>query len=128
MYYLKKYVTSLLILEVIILLAGYFISVKYDSTPEFTEILSLSALFLGNNALILFIFFRGQTREPESQTMHSLVAVSLKFIVELGIALVWFLIAKKTEMQSVLLFFVLYLSFTLFSILMILKTLKYKSL
>jgi hypothetical protein len=44
------------------------------------------------------------------------------------IALIWFFVAKKTSLQSVLIFFVLYLALTLFSVLIILKTLKNKSL
>jgi membrane protein implicated in regulation of membrane protease activity len=70
----------------------------------------------------------GQKKTPGSQTIFSLVSVSLKFILEMVLALIWFLVAKKTEVSSVILFFVLYLAFTLFSILHILNTLKNKSL
>jgi hypothetical protein len=41
---------------------------------------------------------------------------------------IWFFIAKKRGLSSVILFFVIYLTFTLFSILIIRKTLKSKSL
>jgi hypothetical protein len=74
------------------------------------------------------IFFRGQKRDPQSQTMHLLVALGIKFIIELIIALLWFFVAKKSGLESVILFFVLYLAFTLFSVLVVLKTLKYKPL
>jgi hypothetical protein len=60
--------------------------------------------------------------------MHTLLSVSFKFIIELILALIWFIVAKKTTFHSVLLFFVLYLAFTLISIWLILKTLKYRSL
>jgi hypothetical protein len=40
----------------------------------------------------------------------------------------WFFIAKKTGLPSVILFFVLYLAFTLFLILVMLRTLKNRSL
>jgi hypothetical protein len=76
----------------------------------------------------IVIFLKGQTKEPDSQTLYSLVAVSLKFLLELVLALVWFIVAKKTSLPSVLIFFVLYLTFTLFSIWVILKTLKNNSL
>ena len=63
-----------------------------------------------------------------NQTLHSLVAVSIKLLLEMVFALVWFILVKKTGLPSVLLFFVLYLAFTLFSIFIIVKTLKNKSL
>lgn len=80
------------------------------------------------SVLTLTIFFRGQTREPASQSMHSFISISSKFLAELIFAFVWFFLAKKTGMQSVILFFVLYLAFTLFSVIIILKTLKNNSL
>jgi hypothetical protein len=42
--------------------------------------------------------------------------------------LLWFIVAKKTSLQSVLMFFVLYLTLTLFTLCVILKTLKHKVL
>jgi hypothetical protein len=44
------------------------------------------------------------------------------------LALVWFFIAKKTYAPSVLMFFVIYLTFTIFSIFVILKILTNSSL
>jgi hypothetical protein len=126
--YIKKYLFPLLLLEIVAIIAGYLVSQNCGCNLIFGEIVLLSFLFLLNTLVALFIFFRGQDRGPESQTMHSLVALTLKFLIELAIAFVWFIIAKKTGITSVLSFFVLYLTFTLFSVLLILKTLKYKSL
>ncbi len=84
--------------------------------------------FTINTGISLFIFFRGRSKEAESQTMHTLISISLKFVIELFIVLAWFFISKKTGLTSLLLFFVLYLSFTLFLVFLILKTLKNKSL
>jgi hypothetical protein len=126
--HLKKYFFHLSILEIIVLSAGILFLRFYKLNLTFADIILLSGFFTINTAIALFIFFRGQERDPESQTMHSLVAVSLKFLVELFIAFVWFFISKKSGLQSVILFFVLYLTFTLFSVLIILKTLKYKTL
>jgi hypothetical protein len=93
-----------------------------------TEIDILSSLFSVIVIISLGIFLKGQSKEAESQTLHSLLSVSIKFLLELVLALVWFIVAKKTSFPSVLLFFVLYLSFTLFLVWVILKTLKDKSL
>jgi len=57
-----------------------------------------------------------------------MVAVSIKLPLEMVLALIWFFVAKKTFASSVLLFFVLYLALSLYSIYFILKTLKSRSL
>ncbi len=93
-----------------------------------SDIIILSAVFTVVTSIAIVIFFRGNERNPESQTMHTLVAVSLKFILELILALVWFIVAKKSSFHSVFIFFVLYLTFTLVLVGIILKTLKNKSL
>jgi hypothetical protein len=60
--------------------------------------------------------------------MHSLVAIGLKFLIELVFAFLWFFVGKKTGLSDVILFFVLYLAFTLFLLMVIVKELKHKSL
>lgn len=94
----------------------------------YQEVSYASAIFTVISLAVLIIFFRGQRREPAAQTMHTLAAVSIKFIAELIFAFIWFFTGKKTGIPSVVLFFVLYLTFTLFSVIVILKTLKSKSL
>ena len=84
--------------------------------------------FSAISIITISIFFKGQTKETDSQTFHTLVALSLKFLLELIFALLWFIVAKKTSLESVLIFFVLYLALTLFSVFIILKILKNKSL
>jgi len=122
------YIQLLFLLEIIILAAAWFIISKPGIGINFAEAALLSASLAIIALVTLLIFFRGRKREPATQTMHSLVAVTLKFILELIVALIWFFVAKKTGLSSVILFFVLYLAFTLFSILIMLKTLKDKSL
>lgn len=118
----------LALIDVIILAAGFIILSNFDISPDFNEIGVATAVFTLITLLILIIFFRGRKKDPASQTMHSLVAISIKFLSELIFAFIWFFIAKKTGLSSVILFFVLYLTFTLFSVVLMLKTLKGKSL
>jgi len=118
----------LALLEVVILVAGFLVVRYVNIELSFTDIIAISAGFMFINLLILIIFFRGQSKEPAGQTMHTLVSISLKFLIELIFAFAWFFVAKKTGLSSVLLFFVLYLTFTLFSVMILLKTLKNKSL
>jgi Ca2+/Na+ antiporter len=112
----------------LVLVAGYIVTSVFSAGFYFSEVALLSPLFAIIVLISLIIFFRGQSKNPESQTMHSLVAVGLKFLLELFLVFIWFILAKKTGLSSVLLFFVLYLAFTLFLIFVMLKTLKTKSL
>jgi hypothetical protein len=123
-----KIIQLLAILELLLLAAGYLILSAKPTGVNFFELLILSLVFTIIAASALIIFFRGQQREPGSQALHSLVAVTIKFLSELILAFVWFFIAKKRGIPSVVLFFVLYLTFTLFSILIMVKTLKNKNL
>ena len=93
-----------------------------------SDIVILSLIFSVIALLTILIFLRGQDKEPDNQTLHTLVSVILKFLMELVLALIWFFVAKKTSLTSVIMFFVIYLTLTLFSIGVILKALKNKSL
>jgi hypothetical protein len=125
---LARSVFLLAIIEMLVLVAGFIIVTNFDTPRIFNDIGVASAIFTLITLLVLIFFFRGQSKEPASQVMHSLVAVSIKFLTEIIFAFIWFFIAKKTGLSSVILFFVLYLTFTLFSGLIILKTLKSKCL
>ena len=125
---LMKHIRLLLLLETLILASGYFIISKSGTGITFGETALLSAIMCLIALVTLVIFFRGQGKDPSSQTMHSLVAVSLKFLMELVLALVWFFVVKKTQLASVVLFFVLYLTFTMFSVLIMMKTLKNRAI
>lgn len=125
---LKYNIYLLGIINIMLLTAGYLVIWLTDISVVFSDIIILAVLFSIISITVLIIFTRGQSREPDSQTLHTLLAISLKFLLEMFLAFLWFIIIKKTSLASVLLFFVLYLTFTLFSILIILKTLKNKSL
>jgi hypothetical protein len=115
-------------LNILITGAGYLILLFSVIKLSFIDIPLLSFLFSVIAIIILIIFLKGQTKNPETQTMFTFVSLGLKFLLELLLALVWFIFAKKTSLPSVIIFFVLYLTLTLFSLLIIMKTLKNKSL
>ncbi len=121
-------VILLVILEIVVLFAGALFVHKFIGFFSFGELTGLSLVFTLLVLLTLVIFFRGESQEPESRTMHNLISVSLKFLLELILAFIWFFIAKNTSLPSVILFFVIYLTFTLFYVIAIVKTLKNKSL
>jgi hypothetical protein len=125
---LNRYILHLLMLNILLITAGYTISTLGIINVLFSDILILDISFLLIAIITAFIFFRGQTKDPESQTLHNLVSLSLKFLLELLLAVIWFIIAKKSSLQSVILYFVIYLTLTLFLIWVMLKTLKYRVL
>ena len=123
-----KYILLLVLLNVLLLITTYFLVSIVKIHLNLTDAFVLSPSFSAIAIITLFIFFKGLAKEPDSQTLYILVAVSLKFLLEIVFALVWFIVAKKTSLASVLIFFVLYLCLTLFSLQVILKTLKNKAL
>jgi len=125
---LKKYLTGLLLIDLILMGAGYLFGRLVPGFIHFSDLLLLVLCFTAINILSVIIFSRGIKRDPESQTMHLMVAISIKLPLEMVLALIWFFVAKKTYSSSVLLFFVLYLALSLYSISCMLKTLKHNSL
>ena len=125
---LYKYVLLLILLNILLPGTGFLLNAFLGINLSWKDIISLSSLFTLITIITITIFLRGQPREPDSQTLHSLVAISLKFLLDMILALVWFFIAKKTYAPSVLMFFVIYLTFTIFSIFVILKILTNSSL
>jgi hypothetical protein len=125
---LYKYILFLILLSILLPATGYILASATNLNLSYTDILILSPVFSVIALISLIIFLKGQIKEPESQTLHTFVAVSLKFLLELVLALVWFIVAKKTTLQSVLIFFVIYLTLTLFTLSIILKSLKNKAL
>ena len=121
---LFKKIFSLFVFEILILLICYFVISVFNLNLEFTQALLLSLIFTVITSLVLIVFITGQKKNPESQAMHTLSAIGVKFLLELLLAFLWFFVGKKSGLPDVLLFFVLYLAFTLFSILVISKELK----
>jgi len=111
-----------------LLIAVYYIISYFKIAFFITEIAFLSGAFSAISVLTVYIFLRGRTQDPDSQTLHSLMSIGLKFLLEMILALVWFILLKKNSMSSVFIFFILYLSLSLISIGFILKTLKNKVL
>ncbi len=124
----KRYLFGLLILISFFLIAGYLLLAFISINITFSELAILTFSFSAIVLLILWIFRRGIKKEPSSLTMHLLAAISIKMLLEMVLALLWFFVAKKTSGDSLILFFVLYLAFSLFSISLMLNTLKNKSL
>jgi hypothetical protein len=125
---IHKYALLLILLNVLLLLTEYLLVSVVKLNLCFSDAVVLSTVFSIIAFITILIFLKGQTKEPDSQTLYSFVALSVKFLLEIVFALLWFIVAKKTSLPSVLIFFVLYLALTLFSIWVIVKILKNKAL
>ena len=124
----RKFLTGLLLIMLLAFFAGYLLVTLTASSLSLSEIIILSGSFFFITFISLIIFGRGQKKEAGSQTMHILAAISVKMLLEMVLALIWFFVLKKTSPSDLLLFFVLYLAFSLYSIIFMLKTLKSKSI
>jgi len=75
----------------------------------------------------LLIFFKGQRSDPEKSVFMTLIALGVKMLLSFVLALLFFLVFKNNQTGSVILFFILYLAFTVFVFLTIFSILKRKS-
>jgi hypothetical protein len=125
---LLKYSILLITLSILVISAAFLINNLFSAGFRTREVAIVAAVFMTIIFISLTIFFRGQSKEADSKVMHSLVSVSLKFLMELVFIFFWFFIAKKSGLSSVILFFVLYLAYSLFLTFVILKTLKHSPL
>lgn len=125
---LLKYIPVLffpcLLISVVFLLATDYEA----SSLTVTHVLTLASIFLLINLIYLFIIFRGLVSGASSSAIHTLAAIGSKFLLEAILALIWFIVIKKTSHLSVVLFFVLYLTLALVSVIVMLKVLKNRSL
>ena len=124
----KKYSVVLMLFGLLLLLAGFIIIKTTGLKILFSEIALLVFFFTLITLTSLAIFFRGQSREPASQTLHTLFSVSLKFLLELILTLIWLIVLKKTLTALVIMFFLIYLAFSSFLLIVVLITLKNRSL
>ena len=92
------------------------------------DLLILSSAFTGITIVCFVIFICGQLQNPTNSLLFTLASLGLKIISEIAFVIFLFVFEKKISNEIVLIFFVLYLAFTLFLILNILKTLNKKSL
>lgn len=124
----RKYFFFLLLLDIIVAFAGYLVFLLADIRIKYSDVLLLLAGFSAISVVTVVIFHLGQKKDPQGNVFHTLVSMGLKILLDLIIALIWFVLAKKNSTTSVFIFFVLYLTLTLFSVIYLLKELKNKPL
>jgi hypothetical protein len=117
----------LFIQSLLIILAVIGLSKVRPAIFAWTDAVVLTVCFTVAALISLLIFFNGNSSDARKSVLMTLVAVSVKFLLSLIIALLFFVIFKNRETGSVILFFILYLAFTVFIILTFLNILKKKS-
>ena len=124
---MRKSLRDITILLAIILITGYLLINYVDIDYIFSDFTVNCLIFAFISMSTLIIFFIGQREEAINQMLYTLAAITSKLLLEIAFAVIWFIFIKKTELKFVLLFFALYLAFTLFTVVIIMKTLLFTS-
>ncbi len=122
-----KNLLSLLLLSAILAILILIISaVRPSILPGRGELLLTGGFALATLASLI-VFFRGAGKNPEASVFATLIALGIKLLLSLVLALLFFLVLKNRDTGSLLLFFILYLAFTFYVILTFLSVLKKRS-
>ncbi len=119
-----KSLSLLVLLSFIFLAAGLLTGYLFPSYVNRESLLIMVPVFFCVSALSLVIFFNAGRKDPDQKIVRTFVALSLKTILCLAFALIFFLVLKKKDSGTVILFFIIYLGFTLFVVFSMLNTLK----
>jgi cobalamin synthase len=115
------------IIGTILALTGVIVEMKNRGVYEREAMLLLVAAFIASTSISLYIFFLGRSKPDGEDSLFTMSAIGVKFLLSIIAALVWFAVLKKVETGELLIFFVLYLTFTVFLVGVIAKELKKNS-
>ncbi|MFO7574833.1 MAG: hypothetical protein R6W67_06715 [Bacteroidales bacterium] len=123
---MKRYardIAILSILAVFLFAITMILTVRIDFFAQADKAAALIPAFLAIGLGILGLSHAGKNKKPEQQTLFTLAAVGLKFLLPAILAVVWFAILKKTSHADVLLFFVVYLTISIATVMLVVKNL-----
>ena len=86
--------------------------------------LMLAGGFTFTAFISLLIFFKGVWSDPEKSVFMTFMALGVKMLLSFVLALLFIAVFKNNQTGSVILFFILYLAFTVFVLLTIFRFLK----
>ena len=128
MYLLFKRILSTIILSLALMLAGMILLKFLPGIIDKGSLLILVPAFFILSMLIHTLNFLGLKRDPEERTLFTFGSIGVKFILSALIALLYFEAFKKTGLNNILLFFVLYLTFTVYLVLVVVKDLNARTI
>ncbi len=99
-----------------------------DPSPGITDNSSnpaiLPLLFFPVALISLVLVHSGRGRDADVQLNLTMVAIAIKFLLPSLLAVIWFAVLKNSSYKDVLLFFIVYLSFGITTVLLILRRLR----
>jgi len=124
---LKPFFTDILISAVVGILSSALILLLvlltgYETSSVHPVFLSLA--FFPISGISLLLVHIGALMDPATKTSFTLAAVGIKFLLAAILALIWFVTLKNSTFTDIFLFFVVYLSFGISTVLLILKKLR----
>lgn len=84
----------------------------------------LPLLFFPIAVLSLVLAHSGRDRDAGVQLNLTMMAIGVKFLLPILLALIWFAVLKNSSYKDILLFFIVYLSFGITTVLLILRRLR----
>jgi len=120
-YFLLLVLSMLLI--ILILLLNRFLPSLYDPLSA----VALAGGFTLATFVSLLFFFNGFTSDTSKSVFLTLLALGIKLLLSLILALLFLVVFKNDQIGSVILFFILYLAFTFYVIHTFISVLKKKS-
>jgi len=115
---------SLTAMFLFFLVIGYFIIPLLVPLLDKSHVIITIIFFFLVNMGVLFAFFRGLDKNPRNGLLYTFAAISAKFLAYIIYILLFYLLTKNLSSNYLILFFILYLSFTIFILLALIKELK----
>jgi len=125
---LLKRIVNTGILTLILSIAGVMLSMKYPELFDRQSITIMVVSMFVISSTVIIIVSAGESKPADVQTMYSFASLGAKFLLSAILALVYFIGFKKDGMNNILLFFILYLAFTVYTVIVIVKVLNIRSL
>lgn len=123
-----KHYLFLLILSLLVIILIFILNKIIPASGNPLNSIMLAGGFTITAFISLLIFFNGQRSVPEKSVFMTLISVGVKMLLSFVLALLFFVVFKNNRTGSVILFFILYLAFTVFVFLTIFSVLKKKSI
>ena len=122
-----RYYLRLLALSLIFVILVITLERLYPSLYDITDALWLTAGFTLAALSSLLIFFNGFFSDREKSVFLTLIAMGVKMLLSFVLALLYLLVFKNDAIGAIILFFILYLAFTVFVVFTFTGVLKEKS-
>ena len=114
---------SLTVMSILFLAIGQFLIPLIFPLLDKTHIIITIIYFFLVNMGVLFAFFHGLNKNPRSGLLYTFGAIAAKFLAYLTFIVLFYLLTKNISLNYLILFFVLYLAFTIFILLALVKEL-----